>query len=172
MKRTGPGAGDTGGILKSGMRFKAGLGTRGCMSRTGSTSGSIPVISGREHDVVKDRPLVRYNLIKRIGEYKMAVIGSKRWQSNNCRRRTPEIQKAVGDRRKELSRRGALPPSPAGRIFPAGRTMRRSSWCCPRCPTITAPRKNGWDWGCCGRRCCARLPHRYRCAVYVVGMIR
>ena len=88
------------------------------MSRTGSTSGSIPVISGREHDVVKDRPLVRYNLIKRGGEYKMAVIGSNplavQYLPTACRH--PKFRRLSGDRRKELCRgeERCRPPPPEG----------------------------------------------------------
>ena len=114
-KRNGPAPEQVIREYESGVRFKAGLGTRGLYEQNRINERFYTGDQWAGARCGEDRPLVRYNLIKRIGEYKMAVIGSNplavQYTADGVTL-TPEIQKAVGDRRKELSRRGALPPSP------------------------------------------------------------
>lgn len=158
-KRNGPAPEQVIREYESGVRFKAGLGTRGLYEQNRINERFYTGDQWAGARCGEDRPLVRYNLIKRIGEYKMAVIGSTplavQYTADGVTL-TPEIQKAVGDRRKELSRRGALPPSTLEGFW-SGRTDDEEIQLVLSALSglLPAPRKNGWDWGCCGRRCCA-----------------
>lgn len=55
---------------------------------------------------------MRYNLIKRIGEYKMAVIGGRpatvRYIAAGASQ-TPELERMAREKRRALSRRGCRP---------------------------------------------------------------
>lgn len=66
-------------ILKEyrrGVQFKNGLGKRGLYEQNRINERFFAGDQWHGAHCGEDRPLVRYNLLKRIGEYKMAVIGS------------------------------------------------------------------------------------------------
>ncbi|MBQ8731819.1 MAG: hypothetical protein IJY82_03225 [Oscillospiraceae bacterium] len=61
---------------EAGVRFKASLGSRGLYEQNKINERFYTGDQWFEAKCGKDRPLVRYNIIKRIGEYKMASIGT------------------------------------------------------------------------------------------------
>lgn len=58
------------------VNYKAGLGERGLFDQSKKNERFFIGDQWRGANVSKDRPLSRYNIIKRIGEYKISVIGS------------------------------------------------------------------------------------------------
>lgn len=59
-----------------GQRFKSGLGSRGLYDQNKMNERYYVGDQWYGVNCGNDRPLIRYNVIKRIGEYKMSVIGS------------------------------------------------------------------------------------------------
>lgn len=61
---------------KNGIKFKAGLGSRGMYDQNKINERFLVGDQWYGANCGNDRPLVRYNVVKRIADYKMAVIGS------------------------------------------------------------------------------------------------
>lgn len=61
---------------QNGQRFKSGFGTRGMYDQNKTNERFFVGDQWYGAKCGNDRPLVRYNVIKRIGDYKMAVVGS------------------------------------------------------------------------------------------------
>lgn len=80
-KRNGPAPEQVIREYESGVRFKAGLGTRGLYEQNRINERFYTGDQWAGARCGEDRPLVRYNLIKRIGEYK-GSDRQHRWQSN------------------------------------------------------------------------------------------
>lgn len=106
---------------EAGIRFKSGLGQRGLYEQNRINERFYIGDQWAGARCGEERPLVRYNLIKRIGEYKMAVIGGRpatvRYIAAGASQ-TPELERMAREKRRALSRRGCRPASPAERLWP------------------------------------------------------
>ena len=62
---------------QTGIKFKSGLGTRGLYEQSKMNERYFVGDQWYGVNCGNDRPLIRHNVIKRIGEYKMAVVGAE-----------------------------------------------------------------------------------------------
>ncbi|MCI8554811.1 MAG: hypothetical protein HFJ80_07710, partial [Clostridiales bacterium] len=105
---------------RRGVQFKNGLGRRGLYEQNRINERFFAGDQWHGVHCGEDRPLVRYNLIKRIGEYKMAVIGSSPLAvaySADGVPNTLEIQQRA-HRRREAIRLGRMGEGKSGGELP------------------------------------------------------
>lgn len=92
---------------ESSVKFKQGLGARGLYEQNKINERFFVGDQWHGANCGSDRPLVRYNVIKRIGDYKMAVIGSNPIAVNYSADGVPntlELKKAVQKIRDEVAK--------------------------------------------------------------------
>lgn len=94
----------------SGVRFKNGLGSRGLYEQNRINERFYVGDQWQGARCGNDRPLVRHNLIKRIGDYKMAMIGKSQVTVSFSADGVPEtlaMREAIIPLKAELARGGA-----------------------------------------------------------------
>lgn len=97
---------------EQGVSYKAGLGARGLYEQNRVNERFMVGDQWHGARAGNDRPLVRHNVIKRIGDYKMAVVGGSPITVNYSAEGVPntlELQSRVGHLREQYAR-GLLPP--------------------------------------------------------------
>ena len=110
---------------RSGKQYKSGLGKRGLYEQNKVNERFY--LGDQWHGVNcgSDKPLVRQNIIKRIGDYKMAVIGSSPLTVNYSADGIPstlDTQQQIQQMRGRLSREQANGTVPEGLTFPGTST--------------------------------------------------
>jgi hypothetical protein len=94
-----------------GTKFKSGLGHIGMYDQSKRNERFFIGDQWHGANCGNDRPLIRHNVIKRIGDYKMAVIGSSPVAVNYSADGVPntlELQKAIKSIREKMVKDGGL----------------------------------------------------------------
>lgn len=127
---------------EAGRTFKAGLGRHGLYEQSKTNERFYVGDQWYGARCGNDRPLVRHNVIKRIGDYKMAVVSANPVTVNYSAEGVPNTltMRDVPGRRwntwlSAAMRRGKRP------FLYRKRKRSTSPW--PPCPTTSKPRRNG-----------------------------
>lgn len=106
------------GEYESGRRFKSGLGENGMYEQNRRNERFFVGDQWHGAKCGGERPLVRHNVIKRIGDYKMAVIGASPVAVDYSAEGVPHMTDAgeeaarLRENLREAQRRGAFPVPP------------------------------------------------------------
>lgn len=101
----------------SGTKYKAGLGSKGLYDQSKTNERFFVGDQWAGANAGNDRPLVRHNVIKRIGDYKMAVIGSNPISINYSAEGVPntiDTQERIKAVRDDIAKGQDPPPEDSG----------------------------------------------------------
>ena len=107
---------------RQGVNYKAGLGTRGLYEQNRVNERFMVGDQWHGARCGNDRPLVRHNVIKRIGDYKMAVVAASPLSVNYSADGVPntlELKKEIQLERERLSASAELGTEPFAEALPA-----------------------------------------------------